>query len=644
MSASLLHVLEGGFSTSQPSDSDDQGVWQGSNQSGRQDSKTVDFHSQQSLGSVLPSGSILGNPQRQPNDELHNFSLSEQIAGQTQGMKNSQMNAIPLSESQGSEPQKMDDIPFSRLMPILLPRVDKDKAMQLRNLYAKTKEKVITNKELVKHMKDMVGKAMLESAVMEMRSHSQMDHKSDSHIGVQQIQISSSSSRAMNQERDCSSISGQLQALNKQQKIPFTSHSAADVNSSGSTLKSQPHDSQMMSGPNCQEQNSVDDPIKKHRYIVPGNCRIYKEEDYRKQISVGLGAELQSKSHSSTPQGPFVQGNAILETSKNTTNLMPMNPVSPSLSPQVEHVVPLSSQNSSDNSPAGVKARTPRKRCPAAAGQKKRQKKSLQALSSSPPLPSKKQKVSGAFSDQSIPLVLNHVVNLQEEEEQLFAGLKGESQVSEASRSILHEEERGILLKNPLQKKLSEIMVKHGLKNIGNDVEQCLSLSVEERLRGLICNLIKVSKERADAEKPMHLKHITSDIGQQIKRLNSEAKKEWEKKQVEDEKVQTVLDEPEGTRVHGEKGKNKGQEKPVKKMNDNIDKMRTAAAANVVVRDAVGGEDVLSKWKLMAEQARNKRDAASTSLAGDGTSTKDNRETEKRGPLNPSTSGKLDTP
>ncbi|OMP00342.1 Transcription initiation factor TFIID component TAF4 [Corchorus olitorius] len=336
-----------------------------------------------------------------------------------------------------------------------------------------------------------------------------MDHKSDSHTGVQQSQISSSSSRAMNQEGDCSSISGQLQALNKQQKIPFTSHSAADVNSSGSTLKSQPHDSQMTSGPNCQEQNSVDDPIKKHRYIVPDNCQVYKMEDYKKQ----------SKSHSSTPQ---------------VEHMMPMNPVSPSLSPQ------LSSQNSSDNSPAGVKARTPRKRRPA--DQKKRQKKSLQALGSSPPLPSKKQKVSGDFSDQSTPL-LNDIVNLQ----------------------------------------------------------------------------------RADAEKPMHLKHITSDIGHQIKRLNSEAKEEWEKNHVEDEKVQT-LDEPEGTGVHGEKDKNEGQENAVK--------MRTAAAANVAVRAAVGGEDVLSKWKLMAEQARNKRD--------EGTSRKDNPETEKRGPLNPPISGKLD--
>ena len=37
------------------------------------------------------------------------------------------------------------------------------------------------------------------------------------------------------------------------------------------------------------------------------------------------------------------------------------------------------------------------------------------------------------------------------------------------------------------------------------------------------------------------------------------------------------------------------------------DKMRTTAA-NVAARAAVGGDDVLSKWQLMAEQARQKRE------------------------------------
>ena len=80
-----------------------------------------------------------------------------------------------------------------------------------------------------------------------------------------------------------------------------------------------------------------------------------------------------------------------------------------------------------------------------------------------------------------------------------------------------------------------------------------------------------------------------------------------------------------------------------------------ATAANVAARAAVGGDDMLSKWQLMAEQARQKReggmDAASGSQAGkdvnrrrlsaSGKSTKDTQESEKRGPLSPLASGKL---
>lgn len=72
------------------------------------------------------------------------------------------------------------------------------------------------------------------------------------------------------------------------------------------------------------------------------------------------------------------------------------------------------------------------------------------------------------------------------------------------------------------------------------------------------------------------------------------------------------------------------------------DKMRTTAA-NVAARAAVGGDDMLSKWQMMAEQARQKReggmDSASGSQAGKdanhkpstpGKTTKDHQEAEKR--------------
>nr|POE69206.1 isoform 2 of transcription initiation factor tfiid subunit 4b [Quercus suber] len=116
----------------------------------------------------------------------------------------------------------------------------------------------------------------------------------------------------------------------------------------------------------------------------------------------------------------------------------------------------LGTQIPSTTSSAGINARTPPKK-PSIG-----QKKPLEAHGSSPSLPSKKQKVSGAFSDQSIEQ-LNDVtaisgVNLREEEEQLFSGPKEDSRASEASRRVVQEEEERLILKKaPLQKKLAEI-------------------------------------------------------------------------------------------------------------------------------------------------------------------------------------------
>ncbi|KAL4558939.1 hypothetical protein LXL04_037144 [Taraxacum kok-saghyz] len=229
---------------------------------------------------------------------------------------------------------------------------------------------------------------------------------------------------------------------------------------------------------------------------------------------------------------------------------------------------------------------------------------------------SKKQKVSGAFSDQSIEQ-LNDVtavsgVNLREEEEQLFSGSKEDSRVSEASRKVVQEEEdRLILQKIPLQMKLAEIMAKCGVKNRSNDVEKCLSLCVEERMRGLISNLIRLSKQRVDVEKGRHRTVVTSDVRQQIMSMNQKAREELEKKQADAEKLQRA-DEPDGG-IDGEDGRGKS-----KANKEEDDKMRTTAA-NVAARAAVGGDDMLLKWQLMAEQARQKReggaDVASSSSA-----------------------------
>ncbi|XVF36393.1 hypothetical protein REPUB_Repub19eG0054700 [Reevesia pubescens] len=553
----------------------------------------------------------------------------------------------------------------------------------------------------------------------------EMDRQSDSRFGVLGSQISSSSSATLNQERDRSSIP--VQGINKQQEqhlnFPQTSfamygssnyhpYSRPSVNTSGSSLKPQPHDSQirqiahhqsmgsnpiggstqamnMISGPKLERQNSTNDP---NRFqggslshysssSVPWQASSNKEPNpgplssvtYVKQESADQGAEQQHRPHLSATQGlssALVEhGNAVTSTPKDEsfekqssrigfstpTSMVPPNLVSPSITTQMDSNVPLGSRNPSVPTLAGVNARTPQKK-PSVG-----QKKPLEALGSSPPMSSKKQKVSGAFSDQSIEQ-LNDVtavsgVNLREEEEQLFSGPKDESRVSEASRRVVQEEEEKLILqKTPLQKKMAEIMAKSGLKNISNDVERCLSLCVEERMRGLICNLIRLSKQRVDVEKPRHRTLITSDVRQQIMMMNRNAKEEWEKKQAEAEKLRK-LNEPEAeTTVDGDKEKDDSRVKVVKVNKEEDDKMR-ATAANVAARAAVGGDDMLSKWQLMAEQARQKReggmDAASGSQAGkdvnhrplsaSGKNTKDNQESEKRGPVSPLASGKLDS-
>nr|POE69205.1 isoform 2 of transcription initiation factor tfiid subunit 4b [Quercus suber] len=165
-------------------------------------------------------------------------------------------------------------------------------------------------------------------------------------------------------------------------------------------------------------------------------------------------------------------------------------------------------------------------------------------------------------------------------------------------------------------------VAKSGLKCISTDVERCLSL-------------------RVDIEKPRHRTVVTSDVQQQIMTMNRKASEEWEKKQAKAEKLRR-LNDPEGNNgVDGDKEKDNGCGKSLKTNKEEDDKMRTTAA-NVAAHAAVGRDDMLSKWQLMAEQARQKceggvdtsgsqpsKDVSRKPLSTSGR--KDNQETEKRG-------------
>ncbi|XP_015956790.1 transcription initiation factor TFIID subunit 4b isoform X1 [Arachis duranensis] len=113
--------------------------------------------------------------------------------------------------------------------------------------------------------------------------------------------------------------------------------------------------------------------------------------------------------------------------------------------------------------------------------------------------------------------------------------------------------------------------------------------------------------------------------------INRKVREEWEKRQAEPEKLRKQM-----TKLH------------VNKEED--DKMRTNAA-NVAASATVGGDDMLSKWQLMTEQARQKREGTDTSSGSQpakdvsrkssafGKSIKDNHEGDKKGSTNFATSG-----
>ncbi|KAJ6391226.1 hypothetical protein OIU77_025254 [Salix suchowensis] len=530
-------------------------------------------------------------------------------------------------------------------------------------------------------------------------------HSSDASIVNQERERSSISMQGQNKQQQHVHFPPTSFSMYGSSGGNYNPYSGAKVNTSGPNVKPQPHDQQtrpishhqntgvtqvggathsMISTPKFERQNSTNDPSRVHsatvshytnkpavqQSSVPWQAPPNREQgpapfssaNHVKPGSLEQAGEQQNKPQllspqvlppSSVEQGTAISGNfkdqsldkqsskVIFSTS---AGMVPPNSVSPSIATQLDPHGQVGSRNPSLASPAGVTARTPPKK-PSVG-----HKKPFEALGSSPPASSKKQKVSGAFSDQSIEQ-LNDVtavsgVNLREEEEQLFSGTKEDSRVSEASRRVVQEEEeRLILQKTPLQKKLGEIMVKCGLKNIGNDVERCLSLCVEERMRGLISNLIRLSKQRVDAEKPRHQTLITSDVRQQIMTMNRKAREEWEKRQAEAEKLQRV-NEPEGENGgEGDKEKDEGRVKSVKANKEEDDKMRTTAA-NIAARAAVGGDDMMSKWQLMAEQARQKREggmegASSSQTLKDvnhnpqsssGRNLKENLEAEKRSP------------
>ncbi|XP_021770139.1 transcription initiation factor TFIID subunit 4b-like isoform X2 [Chenopodium quinoa] len=664
--------------------------------------------------------------------------LNSNSESQFSNMQRFSNQPVSAPEQAGTSSNRSKQIPFGSLLPIILPELDKDRAMQLQTLYGKLRRNEIPKDTFVRLMRGIVGDQMLRLAVVKMQAKSQnpgqqphlrpptgtaaqfsdpysfgqLHQKSHStptvtrtpapvlqpvkDSGHQIADSNSLKSREMehltdshgvqaNQTSDRSAIS--IQGLSKQQQqhlhfpqssfpmygassyLPYTN---TNVSTPSTLAKPQPHDPQVKQGqlhqgfgaaygdgtsqamnvmttPKVERQNSFNDP-KKVPGVTTANMptsvtqhtsvpwQVSKEQkigtspniSYVKQEPSEQALERLPKPQVSSSQGPTFSGAVLVDQGESlpvgandesserhnsgiafqSSLRITTMPTMSSGSSRMDTDFQVGSQTISASPLGGIGSNSKVSTKKPSSGQKKPH----DALDSSPPLPSKKQKASGAFSDQSIEH-LNDVaavsgINMREEEEQLFSVPKDDSRVSEASRKAVQEEEdRLILQKVPLQKKLAEIMTKSGLKNLSNDVDRCLSLCVEERLRALISNLIRVSKQRADSEKSRHATVVTSDVREQILEINRKAREEWEKKQAEDEKLRKQNEPDSSAIVDADKEKDDGRAKslkmPVNKEED--DKLRTTAA-NVAARAAVGGDDMLSKWQLMAQQARQKRD------------------------------------
>ncbi|XP_042005368.1 transcription initiation factor TFIID subunit 4b-like isoform X3 [Salvia splendens] len=500
----------------------------------------------------------------------------------------------------------------------------------------------------------------------------EMERQADSH-GAQVGQMSTSTSGLGHETKH---PAFPAQGINKQQHMQFSQTSFPTYGSAGSgyppfqttsaassaPIRPQPHDSQMrshsltdpkkipagslshMNSKPALQQNQVQWPpstSKEQKNSITSSMTHVKQEpsdqlNEHQRLGSAASGNLNLKDESFDIQSSRTGLTA-------PATLMPSSSVSSPSPSLMETNIMSSSRIPSLTTPVGLgnNSKAPLKKPMAG------QKKPMEAPGSSPPS-SKKQKVSGSFVDQSIEH-LNDVtavsgVNLREEEEQLFSGSKEDSRVSEASRRVVQEEEEKLILqKIPLQKMMVEIMAKCGLKNMSSDVERCLSLCTEERMRGILSNVIRLSKQRVDVEKSRHKTVITSDVRQQIMAINSKAREDWEKKQAETEKSQKLSESESSTGADGDKDKDDSRGKSVKVNKEEDDKMR-ATAANVAVRAATGVGDITSRWQLMIEAKQKQggsdtsstpqtnKDAGRKPLATSTRNTRENQESEKRDP------------
>ncbi|KAL9172303.1 hypothetical protein ABFS82_03G036500 [Erythranthe guttata] len=422
----------------------------------------------------------------------------------------------------------MSKISFHMLLRIIQPQINKDKSVQVRGLALRLEKHEISRDVFLHSLRSIVGEHLLNSALYKGDSN---ELQSLPQASVQQMSPTQIKTDLIRSDE----VENQADLLQVQELVDLTNekHNKAEISSAQTLFPSS--SAQIRQG-----------------YEAPGNNL---KDEYSSMQSSEMGL------------------------------MPPPMPVATSVSSK-SLMHSLTSSIEPETSSKAIPKKTSVGKKKTSVGKKKSTK---ERVVSSPPS-SKKQKLScGAFPSIK---ELNDVtalsgIDIREEEEHLFSSPKKGSRVSETSLLIVQEEENMILHKIPLQKKLMETIAKRGLTKISNDVERCLSLCVEERMRGLIYNLIKVSKKRMDTEKTSQRTVITSDVKQQIMSINRKADEEQERKEAETQ-TSEKLNLPEGTTgVDGDKKRESCA--------------RLAKAANMAVRAATGTTDMMSRWQSMIE-------------------------------------------
>jgi len=597
------------------------------------------------------------------------FSGSKVDVAQPSVAQQSAKQVVGLQAPSGAQDtRKGPSIPFNMLIPILQAHLDRDKDMQLQTVWSKLRRNEVHKDDFLRVIRNIVGDQMLKQAAHKVFQQMQAQAQRNNQANPSQHSLFSQVSA----QQMPSSGSAQLHDQKVRPPGPSNQGQKTQVSSSPQAFAPQPGTQAQTSAQYLSHDNPNQSPDAKVPNAISNqpprmNSAVSLQTKNKQQQPTQFQQASQQIYGASNPgaqgyprsiTGSLRPPNPVPET--HAHGMPPAKVAPPPTHPMMQHNavawqmhqnkelktnIPPPNANAKQNSESAGKARTvgagnssakgkqgpPNSSTPNASGGAKSnkksggQKKSSEAAGSTQPS-SKKQKTSGAFQEQSIDQ-LNDVtavsgVNIREEEEQLLSAPKEESLASQEARRIAQEEEENLFLrKGPLLKKLVEIARKCNLKNVNVDVEHCLSMCVEERLRRFISTLIRVSKQRIDTEKTGHQLVITSDVGRQILQMNQKAKEEWDKKQAEEADKNKKQTEADGSgAAELEKEKEESRPKNVKPNKEEDDKMRTNAA-NVAARQAVGGSDMLSKWQLMAEQARQKReglDVAAASQQGKG--------------------------